>query len=66
MEVSGQLHAPKALPLGKNILYPSDWRLGGPRKRLDAESRDSCKGSKVATTLLPQLSRLMVQRINGN
>jgi hypothetical protein len=33
MEVSGQLHAPAALPPGKNPWYPFDRRLGGPQSR---------------------------------
>jgi hypothetical protein len=32
MEVSGQLHAPAALPQGKSPWYPFD-RLGGPQSR---------------------------------
>jgi len=31
MEVSGQLHAPAALPPGKRPWYPLDRRLGGPQ-----------------------------------
>jgi hypothetical protein len=33
MEVSGQLHALAALPLGKEPPYPLDRRLGGPQSR---------------------------------
>jgi hypothetical protein len=33
MEVSGQLQAPAALPLGKNPWYPLDRRLDGPQSR---------------------------------
>jgi hypothetical protein len=33
MEVSGQLHAPAAFPLGKRPRYPLDKRLGGPLNR---------------------------------
>jgi hypothetical protein len=33
MEVSGQIHAPAALPQGKNLRYPLDRRLGGPQIR---------------------------------
>jgi hypothetical protein len=36
MEVSGQLHAPAALPQGKSPQYSLDRRLGGPRAVLDA------------------------------
>jgi hypothetical protein len=31
VEVSGQLHAPAALPLGRSPRYPLDRRLGGPQ-----------------------------------
>jgi len=33
MDVSGQFHAPAALPQGKNLLYPFCRRLGGPQSR---------------------------------
>jgi hypothetical protein len=33
MEVSGQLHAPAALPAGKEPLVPLDRKLGGPQSR---------------------------------
>jgi hypothetical protein len=33
MEVSAQLHAPAALPSGKEPPYPLDRRLGGPQSR---------------------------------
>jgi hypothetical protein len=33
MEVSGQLHAPAALPPAKEPLVPLDMRLGGPQSR---------------------------------
>jgi len=33
MEVSGQLHAPAALPPGKEPQYPLDMRLGGTQPR---------------------------------
>jgi hypothetical protein len=33
MEVSGQLHAPAALPPGKSSCYPLDGRLVGPHSR---------------------------------
>jgi len=39
MEVSGQLHAPVALPWGEKPWYPLDTRLGGPRASLDAVVR---------------------------
>jgi hypothetical protein len=33
MEVSGQVHAPAALPLGKESRYPFDRKLNGPHSR---------------------------------
>jgi len=33
MEVSGQLHAPSALPQGKSPWYPLEGMLGGPQNR---------------------------------
>jgi hypothetical protein len=33
MEVSGQIHAPAALPPGKQLRYPLDRRLGGPQSQ---------------------------------
>jgi hypothetical protein len=43
MEVSGQIHAPAALPQGKNPWYPLDRRLGGPQSRSgrDGEEKNS-------------------------
>jgi hypothetical protein len=43
MEVSSQLHAPAALPPGKDPWYPLDWRLGGPQSRSgrDGEEENS-------------------------
>jgi hypothetical protein len=40
MEVSGQLHAPAALPPGKDPRYTLDRRLGGP------QSRSGCCGEE--------------------
>jgi hypothetical protein len=46
MEVSGQLHAPAALPPGKSPWYPLDRRLGGPQSR-------SGRGGEEKNFLLP-------------
>jgi hypothetical protein len=40
MQVSGQLHALAALPLGKNPWYPMDRRLGG------SQSQFGCGGEE--------------------
>jgi hypothetical protein len=43
MEVSGQLHAPAALPQRKSSWYPLDRNLGGPQSRSGrgGEEKDS-------------------------
>jgi len=55
MEVSGQFHAPAALPQGKNPLYSLDRRLSGPF------SWSGCDGEKKSLPLpgiKPQLFSL--------
>jgi len=47
MEVSGQLHAPAALPLEKEPPYPLDRRLGRP------QSWSGCNGEEKKSLLLP-------------
>jgi hypothetical protein len=47
MEVSGQLHAPVALPQGESPFYPLDRRLGGP------QSRSGSGGEEKNSQLLP-------------
>jgi hypothetical protein len=49
MYVSGQLHAPAALPQGKISWYPLDRRLGGP------QSRSGCSGEEKISQLQPEL-----------
>jgi hypothetical protein len=41
LEVSGQLHAPAALPPGKEPRYPLDGTLGGPQSR-SGRGENSC------------------------
>jgi len=43
MEVSGQLHAPAALPPGKEPRFPLDRRMGGPQSRAghDGEEKNT-------------------------
>jgi hypothetical protein len=53
MEVSGQLHAPAALPPGKDTLvYPLDRRLGGPQSRSGRGGRE--KNSQPPSGIEPQ------------
>jgi hypothetical protein len=55
MEVSGQLHAPAALPQGKSIWYPLDRRLGGPQSR----SGRRCKEKKNPFILARSLASIL-------
>jgi hypothetical protein len=41
LEVSGQLHAPAALPPGKKPRYPLDRRLSGPQSRSGRRGENS-------------------------
>jgi hypothetical protein len=51
MEVSGQLHAPAALPLRKSPWYSLDRMQGGPQSR--SEHGDEEKNSKPLLGLEP-------------
>jgi len=53
MEVSGQLHAPAALPPGKSPRYPLDRRLGGP----PSQSRRGDEEKKIP---VPDVNRILV------
>jgi hypothetical protein len=55
MEMCGQLHAPVALPTGKNLWYPLDRRLGGP------QSRSGRGGEEKNPQLLPELEPPIIQ-----
>jgi hypothetical protein len=61
MEVSGQLHAPAALPQGKNPWFPLDRRLRGPRAGLDRMVKRKiptlCRDSSLRSSS-PQLSAI--------
>jgi hypothetical protein len=45
MEVSGQLHAPAALPLRKRPQYPMDRRLGGAQRLSERGGEEYSAGS---------------------
>jgi hypothetical protein len=45
MEVSGQLHASVALPLGKEPVVPIGWEAGGP------QSQSGCYGGEKNLTV---------------
>jgi hypothetical protein len=56
MEVSGQLHAPAALPQRKSLSYPLDKRLGGP------QSQSGCSEEKNSQPL-KGLEPLIIQPV---
>jgi hypothetical protein len=72
MEVSGQLHALTALPLGKEPRYPLNRRLGGPQSRFGRLGEDKILDPTGTRTPTPppsnpqavaiptELSRLLV------
>jgi hypothetical protein len=53
MEVSGQLHAPTALPQGKSPWYPLGRRLGGP------QSQSGRGDEEKSSQLLPGLEMIL-------
>jgi hypothetical protein len=57
MEVSGQLHAPAALPPGKSPWYPLDRRLCGP------QSRSGRGGEEKNFQSLPGVEHLIIQPV---
>jgi hypothetical protein len=57
MEVSGQLHAPTALPQGKEPLVSMDRRLGGP------QSRSGRGGEQKNSQPLPGLESPIIQPV---
>jgi hypothetical protein len=57
MEVSGQLHAPAALPPGEDPWHPLNWRLGGP------QSRSGRGGEEKNTQPLPRLEPPNIQPV---
>jgi hypothetical protein len=57
MEVSGQLHAPAALPPGKETLLPICRRLGGP------QSRSGYGGEEKNSHPLPGLETPIIQPV---
>jgi hypothetical protein len=57
MNVSGQLHTPVALPLGKSPWYPFDTRVRGPR------SRSGCRGGEKNSQPLPGLEPPIIQPV---
>jgi hypothetical protein len=60
MEVSGQLHAPAALPLGESTWYPWDRRLGGPYSR--SGHSGVVKNSQPLSGLEPPIIQLVALR----
>jgi hypothetical protein len=64
MEVSGQLHAPAALPQGKSPWYPLDRRLGGPQNRFGRGGEE--KNSQPPPGIEPYGGKLYEQKIIHN
>jgi len=65
MEVSGQIHAPAALPRGKTPRYPFDRRLGGPQSR-SIEEKNSYprrESSPDHPIVQPVVSRIIVTQV---
>jgi len=60
MEVSGQFHAPTALPPGKEPLYPLCRRLSGPQSRSGHGGEE--KNSQSLMGLEPPIIQPVVQR----
>jgi hypothetical protein len=60
MEVSGQLHAPAALPPRKRPWYPLDRRLGEPYSRSGHGGEE--KNSQSMPRLEPPITQLVTQR----
>jgi len=59
MEVSGQFHAPAALPQGKRPWYPSDTKLGGP------QSRSGRGGEEKNSQPLPGFEPSIIRPVGG-
>jgi hypothetical protein len=60
MEMSGQLHAPAALPQGKSPWCPLDWRLGGHQSRSGSGGEE--KNSQPLPGLEPPIIQPVAQR----
>jgi hypothetical protein len=60
MEVSGQLHAPAALPQGESPRYPLNRRLGGPQSRFGRGGEE--KNSQPLPGLEPPIIQSVAQR----
>jgi hypothetical protein len=66
MEMSGQLHAPAALPPGKEPRYPLDRTLGGPQSRSGRRKnswpyRDSNSDSLVIQPVASRYTNYAIQ-----
>jgi hypothetical protein len=49
VEVSGQLHAPAALPPGKSPWYQLDRRLGGPQRKYEHCEQKNLSPARIRT-----------------
>jgi hypothetical protein len=62
LEVSGQLHAPAALPLGKSPRYPFYRRLGGPQSRSGRYGEDKILDRSGTRTPAPSVIEPVASR----
>jgi hypothetical protein len=64
MEVSGQFHAPAAVPHGKSPWHPLDRRLGGPQSRSGRGGEE--KNSQPLPELEPPIKPPIAQRYTNS
>jgi hypothetical protein len=62
LEVSGELHAPAALPPGEEPRYPLDRRLGGPQSRPGRHEEEKILDPTWTRTPTPQSSNPVASR----
>jgi hypothetical protein len=61
MEVSGQLHAPAALPPEKEPWHPLDRRLGGPQNRSGRGGEEKNSQPRQESNLRTSIVQLVAQ-----
>jgi hypothetical protein len=62
MEVSGQIHAPAALPPGKSPWYSLDRRLGGPQSRSGHGGDEKNSQARRESNPRTPIAQLVAQR----
>jgi hypothetical protein len=66
MNVSGQLHAPAALPRERSLLYPLNRRLGGPQSQSERRYEEKILDPTGPRTPTPRSSRPVASRYTVN